>query len=660
MFDNSRRQLRLSLLIILTLIPVGTIGMMVLNHNTFGDALYFTVVTLATVGYGDVVPRTPEARAFVAILIPFGLSAFAFALQAIYFYLFANPVLNDLRYKRALKRTIDHMKRHYILTGSGELVTKTLEYVQQLSTRKKPKGKLERVFLAVVSFVTGRDLLRDDILSTLVVVTTNEDYAKEIRAKGIVTIIGNPVEETFLVQAGIERAKALLVLSDDDTETLLTVLAARTLNHTILITATVLDDAISAKIVQVGANQVVPPYQTAATFLNSATLRPAVNSFFTTVGFDKQNDKTFLDVHIGEHSEWIGRTLGSLDLANTNKAYVIGVRYADGMFGYAPRADYVLQQDDVLIFVGKITTMPILRQLARTGDLDAGLWQMLPTYNDPILSEKTYDWDESELVIAKMNKHFIVCGTGLVGQRAIDALNPERPFVIVDQDRVALEEYRKRGFRVVYGDPTDAVTMTRAGVKRAQAIMVTLEDEAKAVLTILTCRTLNKQLLITAASYKDESVAKLERVGADRVVSPFAVAARFLLLATVSPYINAFIHHVLYNVRTGLEMTELYTETDSPWIGKTIKSLQLFEMYEAGIVGVRLDDKKTFHYAPSEDRIINGNEVLIVITPMQYGDLLREIAHGHESKRPATLRTRVQQSSKWSREDIMKMVNPKR
>jgi voltage-gated potassium channel len=660
MFDNSRRQLRLSLLIILTLIPIGTIGMVIFNHNTLGEAFYFTIVTLATVGYGDVVPRTPEARAFVAILIPFGLSAFAFALQAIYFYLFANPVLNEIRYKRALKRAIDRMERHYILTGKGEIVTQTLEYVHQIAPRTKPDSKLKQALINVVGFVTGKDYLREGIIGALVVVTTDEAYAKELRAKGILTIVGNPTEEAVLVQAGIERAKALLVLSDDDTETLLTVLAGRTVNRTILITATVLDDAISAKIVQVGANQVVPPYQTAGTFLNSATLRPAVNAFFSSVGFDMNNEKSFLDVQIGEDSEWVGRTLGSLDLANTYKAYVIGIRYANGLFGYAPRHDYVLQHDDVLIFVGRLKHITEMRQLANTQDMNNGLWQMLPTQTDPVISEKMYEWDECEPAIQKLNKHFVICGTGLVAHRAIDALNPSRPFVIVDRDRAALEEFRERGFRVVCGDTSDPTVMLKAGVKRAQAVMVTLEDEAKAVLTILTCRTLNKHLLITALSYKDESAAKLERVGADRVVSPFQIAARFLMLATVSPYINAFIHYVLYNVRTGLEMTELYTETDSPWIGATIGSLKLFEMYEAGIVGVRLDDKKTFHYAPSEDRIINAHEVLIVITPMQHSDLLREIAHGHESKRPSTLRTRVQQSSKWSREEIMKMVNAKR
>jgi voltage-gated potassium channel len=653
--DTSNRQLRLALATILILIPVGTIGMMALNQSPFGEALYFTIVTLATVGYGDVVPRTDEARAFVAVLIPFGLSAFAFALQAIYYSVFANPALVEIRQKRVLRRAIKRMRNHFIVAGTGELAYRTIDFLQH---GEPAPGRWLTGWsrLNLYAALRGNKRSNERLLDQVIVITSDAAFAQKLRSLSILVVLGNAADEDTLRQCGIDHAQALLVMSEDDTETLLTVLTARAMNRTLLITATILDDSLSQNMVRVGANQIVAPYAAAGSFLNNATLRPAVNGFFYSIAFDPQDQHVFVQLRVGAGSEWIGKTPAELELGTTYHLYVLGLRRADGTFHYTRPDKCELQEDDTLIAVGQARRANQLVRLSEGYRHDSILWQVLPPAQPPLHTSQPHTLEECRQIVQTMNKHFIICGTGPVAQRALRSLNPARPFVVVSDDLEALETLRARGFRVIAGKPTNHNVLLAAGVKRAQAIMVTPEDTALAVLTILTARSLNKHLLITATAYEDAVVAKLERAGADRVVSPFSVAARFLLLATTSPHINDFIQHVMFNYQTGLETTELYMEDDSPWIGHTLESLRLDEQFDAGVIGIRQANRRDFIYAPPPNLVIQKQQVLIVITPMQYADLLRELAHGHESKRPSTLRTRVMQSSKWTREELQKLL----
>ena len=100
-------------------------------------------------------------------------------------------------------------------------------------------------------------------------------------------------------------------------------------------------------------------------------------------------------------------------------------------------------------------------------------------------------------------------------------------------------------------------------------------------------------------------------------------------------------------------------EDDSPWIGKSISELELSARYRSGVIGIRQSNGTDFHYAPAPNYVIQPQEVLIVVTPMQYFDELRAIATGHTDKRPATLRLNVDlmSSGTWSRDVIRELIS---
>ncbi|GAB5490012.1 MAG: hypothetical protein Phog2KO_02270 [Phototrophicaceae bacterium] len=680
--EDLQRQLRIAIFAFLIIVPIGTLGFMWLEGWSFIDSLYVTVITLSTIGYGDLTPADPYGRLFTIGLAVSGLSAFAFASQA-FIQFFTSPILRRVRQRRITQREIDKLSNHYIICGMGEVVDRTVEYLLQGAQARRESIR-EQQYRPIDNFFDR--LLGDDedghalwlrrpikkishtlinlfqtqstILDILVVITQDNDYAQKLNGKGLLVVKGDPTDDAVLVDAGIKRAQAMMIMLDNDTETLLAVLTAHTLVPTIHITAAVLDDDLAHKIVRAGATNVLNPFDTAGQFLNSATFRPAVNAFFNGVMFEHTTDSNLTQLEIYDESPWLGQTIGSLKLHQNFQAGAVGIRYDDNRYDYAPTDRYILQEDDVLIVVAPSAQIPALKK-ACAGDrrkARLALWQPLPIQEEALRSEHVYSLVEAEQAIESMSKHFIICGNDRIARSSIARLDPTRPFVVISNDNTLTSELIKRGFRVVHGNPSNEETLLKAGIKRAQAIMVALEKKADSVLTVITSRALNKRLLITTTANTDDMIEKLERAGADRVVSPFHVAARFVLMTTTRPALSGFMRSVLYNYQTGLETTEIYMEDESVWIGKTISELHLRRIYNAGIIGIRQADRKTFLYAPSTDYVIREHEVLIIVTPMKHSDAIRDDANGGTVRAPVTLRSKVLQSAKFTPDEIQALL----
>ncbi|MCU0514395.1 MAG: NAD-binding protein [Anaerolineae bacterium] len=680
--DDLQRQFRIALGALLIIMPVGVIGLMLLEGLSFIDSLWLTFITLATIGYGDVYARTEGGRIFTIVLIVFGLSALASTLQ-LAFALFISPELRTLRQRRKIYRAIQSMHQHYIICGRGEMVDKTIGYILQFAESRRQMLRerryipidraLDRVFgddadgyhvrprallRRLILFGLGRIYRDITLLDVVVVITEDKDYAGHLRSAGLRVLEGQPTSDETLRQAGIEQARSMVVVLDDDTETLLTVLTAHHLNDKLPITAAVLDDAMGQKIIRVGATAVLTPYDIAGQFMNNATFRPAVNDYFNSLLFDMENTSRLTQIALFDDSPWIGQSVRQLALDTRFESGIIGIRQADGTFMYAPPENYVLQEDEVLIIVGQAYSIEDLTKAGQgPGQHTLATFQAIHFTPPAPRSRRTYSLAEAETAIERLSNHFIICGTDRLACSSIDKLDPERPFVIISDNDENITELQERGFRLVRGNPSQEDTLLRAGIRRAQAIMVSVEDQADSILTIINSRTLNRRILITATAMQDDMVDKLELAGADRVVSPFHVAARFILLTATRPEINEFLHYVLYNYQTRLETTELYMEESSPWIGRRLGDLQLYEQFQAGVIGIRQAGRQTYLYAPREDYIIQPSEVLIVVTAMSQSDALRDAAHGSAGKRPTTLRpTQVLQSERWSRDILKELI----
>ena len=683
--NDIRRQFRIARNLLLIILPIGVLGFMLIEELSLVDAIWLMIITLTTIGYGDLTAITELGKVFTISLVLVGLGAITFFLSSSFALLFSSEAMARRRRARILGN-ISELENHYIICGSGEMVDKTIGYVfQSAQIRHKQHQSaiyqpIEDIFKRLFGdvsrgrFLGFRRLVRrmfmfyvsnfvehTTLLDLIVVVTEEVDYAEHLRSAGILVVDGDPTDDDTLLAAGVKRAQAIMVMLNQDAEGLLTVLTARNLNPALYITAATVEVELKRKMLRAGANSVLAPYEVAAQFLNSATLRPAVNYYFNSILFDQETNHQITQLDLGNDSPWIGKRISELKLRERYNAGIIGIRTEHADYVHAPGSSRVLEEGDLLLGVAPGLMIPKLkaecRQRGRDNSRFATFQRLVPA-RELKRMESTLDLAESEAAIESMSKHFIICGDDLVIQTAVRFLDPARPFVLLSIDATLTEEWRQRGFRVVHGNPASEDVLKRAGIQRAQAVMISINDKAVAVLTVLSARSISKSLLISVTATSDDMIEKLQRSGADRVVSPFRVAAQFVLLSTTRPEIAEFLQHVLYNEITGLETAELYMEDDSPWIGKTIVSLGLTTRFRAGVIGIRQANSTEFLYAPPLDYVIKPHEVLIIVTPMAYFDEMRAVATAHKDKRPTTLRVQLDghASDGWSRDVIRELI----
>ncbi len=659
-YQDLRRQLRNASILIMIIVPIGVVGFMVFERLDFLDAIWITVITLATIGYGDLTAQTVEGRFFTMGLIFVGLGSFAYAAQAAIAFLLS-PAIADIRLGRRDARRLARFEKHYIICGEGELIDRTVETVLHRfrAVRSERLGHaLEQLKQRVPAFLHPASawLYRlsnraDDLMDTVVVITQSVPYAQRLRREGIPVIVGDPSEDTVLQVANLQHAAALMAMSSSDTESLLTVLAARSKHRDLLIIAATHDDSFASKMLRAGANNVITPLEVAGQFLNNATFRPAVNDLFSWMFFERGTRTQVVQLFLYDESPWIGKSLQDLTLSQRFGAHVVGIRRADGSFVYAPASTYELAEEEVVIaVVPLVRALELERTCMPTGAarVHPAHWQRLPLVAAVAESRKRYSLVEAEEAIAQMSQHYIICSGSATVARAVSRLNPERPFVIISSENDQTSTLLRRGFRVIHGSPTDELVLRKAGIQRALAIMISLDDRAASVLTTLSARSMSRRALITVTADEDEMIVKLQRAGADRVVNPYRIAAQAVLLATLRPTVNEFLQYILFNPLVGLETTELYMQDDSPWIGKTLGELHLDRIFRAGVIAIRQSSGE-FVFAPQQEYRIGQNEVIIVTVPMSQSDSLREIAHGSITKRPKTLRHEdLLKSSIWN------------
>ena len=684
--NDIRRQFRIARNLLLIILPIGVLGFMLIEELSLVDAIWLMIITLTTIGYGDLTAITELGKVFTISLVLVGLGAITFFLSSSFALLFSSEAMARRRRARILGN-ISELENHYIICGSGEMVDKTIGYVfQSAQIRHKQHQSaiyqpIEDIFKRLFGdvsrgrFLGFRRLVRrmfmfyvsnfvehTTLLDLIVVVTEEVDYAEHLRSAGILVVDGDPTDDDTLFAAGVKRAQAIMVMLNQDAEGLLTVLTARNLNPALYITAATVEVELKRKMLRAGANSVLAPYEVAAQFLNSATLRPAVNYYFNSILFDQETNHQITQLDLGNDSPWIGKRISELKLRERYNAGIIGIRTEHADYVHAPGSSRVLEEGDLLLGVAPGLMIPKLkaecRQRGRDNSRFATFQRLVPA-RELKRMESTLDLAESEAAIESMSKHFIICGDDLVIQTAVRFLDPARPFVLLSIDATLTEEWRQRGFRVVHGNPASEDVLKRAGIQRAQAVMISINDKAVAVLTVLSARSISKSLLISVTATSDDMIEKLQRSGADRVVSPFRVAAQFVLLSTTRPEIAEFLQHVLYNEITGLETAELYMEDDSPWIGKTIVSLSSNHSFPRRRHWHQQKGHSTeFLYAPPLDYVIKPHEVLIIVTPMAYFDEMRAAATAHKDKRPTTLRVQLDghASDGWSRDVIRELI----
>lgn len=322
------RRLSLAFALLFVILIGGTGGYHFLTGANLLDALYMTVITVTTVGYGEVVPMNDTTQLFTTLLIVASVSWGAWAIQSALATILSSEFRQAVQQLRSI-RGIRKMENHTIICGFG------------------------RIGRAVAA-----ELARNG--EEFVIIEDSEDLVDSLREQGYHTVRGDATSDEALISAGVHQAKRVMAVLNSDNANIVTVLSARQLNTSLWIGSRVVSADAASKLRRAGADEVVSPYDFGGRRMALTALRPRVSEFLSEVVFDEGRGAEMDELLVDARSELAEKTLGEINLRKRFGITVISLYHprSDGHnheagFELNPGPDTVLHAGDALIVVGK-------------------------------------------------------------------------------------------------------------------------------------------------------------------------------------------------------------------------------------------------------------------------------------------------------------------
>ncbi len=230
---------------------------------------------------------------------------------------------------------------------------------------------------------------------------------------------------------------------------------------------------------------------------------------------------------------------------------------------------------------------------------------------------------QEKSVIESLEQHYIVCGFGRTGRYVAREFAAEGiPFVIIDDDLEEVEEIKQLGYTVIFGDATLYETLVRAKIDLAVCVVTALPSDAQNLYTILSAKTLNPRIRAIARASTEEAVQKLQRAGADAVVSPYITGGKRLAAAALRPQVMDFVDGIITGSNRSYYLEEFLIDSEiCPYVGKSLREARLRSQSGALVLAIRRYDGNLIA-GPTGETLIQESDALIC---MGTAEQLREL-----------------------------------
>ncbi|MFH1823700.1 MAG: potassium channel protein [Candidatus Firestonebacteria bacterium] len=313
-----KKRFLLLILVLFVVFLTGVIGYEIIECWNFLDSAFMTIITLATVGYGETHPLSNAGRIFTILLIMGGMGVVSYTVITVTTLIAEGELQRFLRRGR-MDKEISKLDHHYIICGVGETGK---HIIQELIHTK-------REFVAI------------------------DNNIKKIDEKNILYIEGDASSDTVLINAGIERAKGIFCTLPMDKDNLFVVLTARELNENIRIVTKCIEDESEQKFLRAGANKTISPTYIGGLRMASEMIRPTVASFLDVMLRDKKGVR-FEEVAISQISKLVNKTIAEIEILEKTGVIVVAIKNNKGEYLYNPRGNTKINVKDTLIILGDV------------------------------------------------------------------------------------------------------------------------------------------------------------------------------------------------------------------------------------------------------------------------------------------------------------------
>jgi voltage-gated potassium channel len=302
----------------------GTIGYVAIEHMSPLDALYMTIITISTVGYEEVKPLDEAGRIFTMGLIVVGVGS-AFYLFAAVTQFVVEGQLREFVGRVAMKRKIEQLENHIVICGFGRM------------------GR-----------VVANEITRSG--GEVVVIERDASRETQLAAAGIFYVIGSALDERVLEEAGVLRARAIVVVTASDADNVYITLSARAMNPKIAIHARGESEAGLQRLKMAGADQAVSAYQWGGIRLASSIMRPSVVDFLELSFPGRGADVDLEEIHVAESSALVGQPIASIE-QGSSRVRIVALKRGGGPSMLIPDPATRVAAGDYLVAIGDRDTL---------------------------------------------------------------------------------------------------------------------------------------------------------------------------------------------------------------------------------------------------------------------------------------------------------------
>jgi voltage-gated potassium channel len=322
-----RKRLYFLLVLISLVIMTGSTGYYIIFNAEpeFLDCVYMTVVSLTTVGYGEVIEVTGNdtAQVFTMILITFGMGVILYGISSLTALILEGQLSGILRKKKMAKQ-IDKLKNHYIVCGGGE---------------------------------TGSGVITELCKNNETAVLIEEDPERIERCKAICDLLyiqGDATDDENLIAAGIDRAAGIVISLPSDKDTLYVTMTARMLNHKMRIISRMTNQQLEQKLIKAGADAVVCPNAIGALRMASEMIRSTAVDFLDRMLRTSRGNLRIHELTISEGSKFSGKEIRQCGLKERYGLLVLGAKNKANEIEFNPSPKQILAAGTTLIVMGAV------------------------------------------------------------------------------------------------------------------------------------------------------------------------------------------------------------------------------------------------------------------------------------------------------------------
>ena len=325
-------KIRTAVLAFLLIFIGGVMGFKAFYDYSWVDALYMTVITITTVGFGEVHPMSASEKIYTSVLIISSIFVVGYAIKVVSEYLLSQTNIGNLRPKKVQEK-IDLLSGHVIVCGYGR---NGMQAVQKLEAYNK----------------------------SYVVVEQNEEIVERLHEQNRLAVSGNANDDEVLIKAGVERAASLISALPSDADNLFVVLSSRQINKALKIISRATEETSYKKLKLAGADNVILPDKIGGDHMASLVVVPDLVEFLDNLTVSGDQESFYVEQVPFDKVCPDGRAqqIRELDLRKKTGCSIIGYKSPSGDYIVNPEADMVLEPGSKLILIGRPDQIENLKQ----------------------------------------------------------------------------------------------------------------------------------------------------------------------------------------------------------------------------------------------------------------------------------------------------------